>query len=329
LSAAFYLLRQGHAVTIADRHPQAGGSLRRGVDRKLLPEPVLDAEIRQLERLGVQFRLGAALGKDVTIDGLLRGFDAVLLTVGEITKAEADQLGVETVPGGIKAKPDTHQTSRRGVFAAGRATKPVAQLVRAMSEGLAAAECIGRFLEGTALRRSEKPFSSVMGRLQDGELKAFVESASPAHTHIGEPACGCLTEANAGAEAARCLHCDCRSSGDCALQSYAQAYGADASRFREQRRTFEQFEQPGGVIFEPGKCILCGICVKLTEMAQEPLGLTFIGRGFDVRLAAPFNRTIEEGLQKVAEECVRHCPTGALVFKESQHPGVEQTTSSP
>jgi NADH dehydrogenase/NADH:ubiquinone oxidoreductase subunit G len=89
----------------------------------------------------------------------------------------------------------------------------------------------------------------------------------------------------------------------------------DASRFRQQRRNFDQQLQPGGVIFEPGKCILCGICVKLTELAGEELGLTFVGRGFDVRVATPFNRTIEEGLKKVAEDCVRHCPTGALSWK--------------
>ena len=74
------------------------------------------------------------------------------------------------------------------------------------------------------------------------------------------------------------------------------------------------------MIFEPGKCILCGICVKLTEMAQEELGLTLVGRGFDVRVATPFNRTIEDGLQKVAEECVKQCPTGALVFREQTPP---------
>jgi NADH dehydrogenase/NADH:ubiquinone oxidoreductase subunit G len=56
--------------------------------------------------------------------------------------------------------------------------------------------------------------------------------------------------------------------------------------------------------------------VKLTEMAAEPLGLAFIGRGFDVRVAAPFNQEIEVGLQKVAAECVEHCPTGALVFSD-------------
>ena len=100
------------------------------------------------------------------------------------------------------------------------------------------------------------------------------------------------------------------------LQHYAQAYGANANRFRAERKGFEQVQQPGGIIFEPGKCILCGICVKLTELAREPLGLTFIGRGFYVRISAPLNRTIEDGLQRVAEECVCHCPTGALVFKD-------------
>ncbi len=98
------------------------------------------------------------------------------------------------------------------------------------------------------------------------------------------------------------------------MQHYAQVYNADANRYRSERREFEQQAQPCGVVFEPGKCILCGICVRLTELASEPLGLTFIGRGFDVRIAAPFDRAVQDGLQKVAAECVEHCPTGALVF---------------
>jgi dissimilatory sulfite reductase (desulfoviridin) alpha/beta subunit len=58
--------------------------------------------------------------------------------------------------------------------------------------------------------------------------------------------------------------------------------------------------------------------VKLTEMAAEPLGLTFIGRGFDVKVSVPFSSEIEAGLQKVAAECVEQCPTGALVFAEKK-----------
>ena len=156
-----------------------------------------------------------------------------------------------------------------------------------------------------------------MGRLEPGELRQFLATVNTGGTVVPCDRCAGWSRPEASTEASRCLHCDCRSSGNCLLQHYAETYGADANRFRTDRRKFEQYLQPGGVIFEPGKCILCGICVKLTELAREPLGLTFIGRGFEVRVGAPLNHTIEEGLQKVAEECVRHCPTGALVFRES------------
>jgi ferredoxin len=216
----------------------------------------------------------------------------------------------------LKADPATCRVSPPNVFAAGACVKPVKQVVRAMAEGRAAAECVDRYLRGEPPRRPGKPFSSVMGRLEPGELREFLRNASQEHSVAPCARCAGIDRGEAVREASRCLHCDCRSSGNCVLQHYAQVYGADANRFRSERRPFEQQLQPGGVIFEPGKCILCGICVKLTEMAAEPLGLTFIGRGFDVRLAAPFDRPIEEGLRAVAEECVRHCPTGALAFAD-------------
>jgi ferredoxin len=315
LTAAYTLLRHGHTCTIADRRTEAGGTLR-DVNEQQLSREVLDAEIEQLRRLGAHFRLGAALGHDISLDGLLRGFDAVLVTVGELTKTNGEAWGLEMAPGGIKINPDTFQTNLAAVFAAGRAVKPVNQLVRAMTEGQWAAECIHLFLQNKQVQRPDKPFSSIMGRLEPGELETFVMTAKPGPTLTPCHVCSGFTKVEAAEEAARCLRCDCRSSGNCALQSYATTYDVDASRFRSQRRPFEQYVQPGGVIFEPGKCILCGICVKLTEMAREPLGLTFIGRGFDVRIATPFNQAIEAGLQKVAEECVHHCPTGALEFRD-------------
>jgi ferredoxin len=265
-----------------------------------------------------------------------------------MTKEEGESLGLEMAPGGIKIQAETFRTSRRGVFAAGRATKPIAQLVRAMAEGQAAAGCIHQFLSGQEIRRPDRPFSSIMGRLEKDELKQFVPAgqdrsadlrsavskASGLHGSDVPPtlkrdaaqaadsapaatpcdACaGFTTQEQAASEASRCLHCDCPSSGHCALQHYAQAYSADAGRFHQQRRRFERQAQPGGVIFEPGKCIRCGICVKLTELGGEPLGLAFIGRGFQAHIGAPFNHSFEEGLLRTAEECVSHCPTGALV----------------
>lgn len=315
LSAAWFLAREGHAITVVDRGPQPGGSLRQNLDKAALSPEVLDAEIEQLRRMGIHFRSGVELGRGLSLDGLFRGFHAVLLALGEMSKAEAARLGVAFSAAGIKTDPNTGQTNIPGVFAAGSAVKPTPQLIKAMSEGRSVAECVNLYLQGRVPRRPEKPFSSVMGRLDPGELRIFLCEANPIGRVTPCDACRGHNAREAATEASRCLHCDCHSSGHCVLQYWAQVYGADANRFRSERREFEQQVQPGGIIFEPGKCILCGICVKLTELAAEPLGLTFVGRGFDVRVAAPFNEEIERGLQKVAAECVKHCPTGALVFK--------------
>jgi ferredoxin len=315
LAAAYYLNRRGHCVTVVDRHAEAGGSLRT-VAHDSLPPAVLEVELANLARLGIEFKLGVELGEDVRVDGLACGFDAILVAVGELDPADAPKLTLPLAGGFLKADPNSCQTSVLKVFVAGAAAKPVKQLVRAMAEGRAAAECIHQYLQGKDARRPEKAFSSVMGRLDPAELRQFLATANTGGSVSPCDHCAGWSRHEAATEAARCLHCDCRSSGNCVLQHYAQVYGADANRFRTERRKFEQYLQPGGVIFEPGKCILCGICIKLTELAREPLGLTFIGRGFDVRIGAPLNHTIQEGLQRVAEECVRQCPTGALVFRE-------------
>ncbi len=315
LAAAYYLSREGHHVTVADRRDRAGGTLC-DVAEKDLPFAVLDAEIALLARMGIEFKLGVALGSQVTLEGLARGFDAILLAPGELPKDSTAELGLPVAGNSVKADPNTCQTPVENVFAAGSAVRAQKQLVKAMAEGRAAAECVHRFLIGQPARRPEKPFSSLMGRLDPSELKAFILASKAGASVSPCDRCAGHTRAEAALESSRCLHCDCRSSGNCVLQHYAQVYGANANRFRSERRKFEQHAQPGGILFEPGKCILCGICVKLTELAAEPLGLTFIGRGFDVRVAAPFNREIEAGLQKVAAECVEHCPTGALVFAE-------------
>lgn len=315
MAAAHQLALHGHAVTVADRNARAGGSLRE-VGEQELPAEVLDGEISLLERMGVEFKLGAELGNHVKLEGLLRGYDAVLLAVGQIAAGDGGQLGVAVTGSGIQTNANTCETSHPKVFAAGAAVKPVKHLVRAMAEGRAGAECVHRFVSGMPAKRPEKPFSSVMGRLDPGELRQFLRTSNEVGRVSPCDRCAGLNRSEAVTEAARCLHCDCRSSGNCVLQHYAQVYGADANRFRSQRRPFEQQLQPGGVIFEPGKCILCGICVELARRAAEPLGLTFIGRGFDVRVGAPLNREFSEGLQKVAAECAACCPTGAIVLAE-------------
>lgn len=319
LSAAFYLARKGHKVTVIDRQSAPGGTLRT-VPESQLPAAELVADIAQLHRMGIEFKQGLELGGQITIDGLLLGFQAVVIATGENEKGALQTYGVALADNAIKTDPNNCSTSLTGVFAAGSVVRPVKQLVRVLAEGRAVAECVHQFLCDRPVRRPEKSFSSTMGRIDPGELREFLRSANPSISAKPCDRCSGLNRREAVTEAARCLHCDCRSSGHCLLQHYAQVYSVDGGRFKSERRKFEMQSQPGGVIFEPGKCILCGICVKLAEKASEPLGLSFVGRGFDVRIAVPFNGEINHGLRLAAVECVKHCPTGALTFADKPSP---------
>jgi len=83
LSAAFYLRRLGHSVTILERMPELGGMLRYGIPEYRLPKRVLDWEIEGILSLGVEVRHGVEFGRDVTADYLRAdGFEAVFLGVG-------------------------------------------------------------------------------------------------------------------------------------------------------------------------------------------------------------------------------------------------------
>jgi ferredoxin len=320
LSAAYYLLQQGHAVVIFDEHDQPGGSLRYSLAEEALPRDVLDAEIAVIARLGAVFQMKTRIGEKPSLAELERDFDAVFIAAGGEAKQVAQPWGLATSPQGIAVDRETYQTNRPGVFAGGNATRKGGMPVRSVADGKGAAVAIGQYLAGQPVAGSGKPFSSRIGRLGEGELEAFLAGASAApRVYPLEGSPGGLAMADAPVEAYRCLQCGCRAVETCKLKHYADLYGADPGRFKGQRRTFEQHLQHADVVFEPGKCIACGLCVQIAQRAGESLGLAFIGRGFDVRIGVPFNRSIAEGLKKVAAECVAACPTAALAFKDGRH----------
>nr|WP_281247896.1 FAD-dependent oxidoreductase [Desulfacinum hydrothermale] len=83
LSAAYFLARHGFSVTIFEAEEEVGGMLRYVIPDYVLPKDVLDREVGFLKRLGVEMRCRTALGRDVTIDGLLaQGYAAVFVATG-------------------------------------------------------------------------------------------------------------------------------------------------------------------------------------------------------------------------------------------------------
>jgi NADPH-dependent glutamate synthase beta subunit-like oxidoreductase len=83
LTAAFYLRKKGHAVTVFEARSKPGGMLRYGIPRYRLPEDVLEKEINQLLATGIELRTDHKLGADFGVAQLReKGFEAIFLAVG-------------------------------------------------------------------------------------------------------------------------------------------------------------------------------------------------------------------------------------------------------
>ena len=81
LSAAYHLRRKGHAVTIFEAEPAAGGMMRYGIPQYRLPRDVLDGEIARILGMGVELRVNARVN-DLTATMSGEGYDACFLGVG-------------------------------------------------------------------------------------------------------------------------------------------------------------------------------------------------------------------------------------------------------
>jgi predicted molibdopterin-dependent oxidoreductase YjgC len=174
-----------------------------------------------------------------------------------------------------------------------------------------------------------KRFNSIVGRLTDEEKAAVLEQAADYGRVEPVDQDGSFTDEEAGREAHRCLHCDCRKPESCELRALAEQYGAKQSRYRAaERKPLTLVHQHRDVVYEPGKCIKCGICVKITESAGEKLGMAFLRRGYDSAVGVPFDERLEDGLTETAAECVRCCPTGALAQREGEDDSASSTPTS-
>jgi len=83
LTAAFYLRKKGHQVTVFEAKSKPGGMMRYGIPSYRLPEDILEREINQILSLGIELKTDQKLGKDFDLIRLkAEGFEAVFVAVG-------------------------------------------------------------------------------------------------------------------------------------------------------------------------------------------------------------------------------------------------------
>ena len=321
LAGVYYLRRAGHACTLIEKNELLGGRLRTEESEEQLPRDVLDAEVNQIIRLGVELRMQTAVTEKEQLDALHGEFDAVLLAIGKTMPDQVERLGIRAARKGIDVDRETYSTNRRGVFAVGNSLRGKGMVVRSTADGKEAAYIINQFLSGEKDLSLGYEFSSRIGRVESGEIDEFLAGSISAQRSIPDSGTN-YEQLDAAEQSDRCFDCTCASHGNCKLERWSEFYGANPNRFPRERRPYEVVGRESSVLFEPGKCIKCELCIKIAERAQEPLGLAFVGRGFDILLSVPFEGEMDDALTKVAADCVAACPTAALSFAEGRRPPV-------
>lgn len=317
LSAVYYLIQQGHAVTLFDKNPAAGGQLWDKIEVDRLPKSVLEAEINLILNLGVDFQPDKSLGRDIFVESLRQSFDAVVLTFGVLANVDLTGSGLDLTSKGLVVNRTTYETSLPSVFAGGNTIGEGKRAIRSLAHGKSIACSVDQFLNGLPVTGEASRFDSRMGKLIGNESVEFLKDTDgrprlEIEDHLGD---GFFSD-EARRESERCFHCDCRKPDTCRLRHFSESYGADQGRYKTgMRKAFERVAQHEIVLYEPGKCIKCGLCIQITEQEGETLGFTFVGRGFDVKVAVPFDETVEAALKKAARACIHACPTGALAYK--------------
>ncbi|NWF52231.1 MAG: FAD-dependent oxidoreductase [Nitrospirae bacterium] len=96
LSSAYKLALYGYRVTIFEAMSRLGGMLREGIPEFRLPKDVVEDEIYYIMSLGIESKTGVSVGRDFTIEGLLRDFQAVILALGSQKSLVPKCKGSET-----------------------------------------------------------------------------------------------------------------------------------------------------------------------------------------------------------------------------------------
>jgi len=330
LSAAYHLQCHGHMAVLFDRNSEAGGLLRYDITEDKLPRKALDSEIEAIRMTGAEFRMNTNVTREFFESVLLKEYDAVIIATGRDDAQIALDFGLEQDEHGLhisRATLETHNAvhgsrlTTHGIFAAGNVVSKHKMAVRSVAQGKAAALSADHFLKTGKAGGLHHMFNSSFGRLQEEEFAEYLKESPPAKRIIPMKGfAGGFSEREAMKEAARCMDCDCRKPVNCKLRIFATEYQAKQKRFAGPGRSLiTRALQHEFVVYETEKCIRCGICVEITRAAGELKGLSYVGRGFDVRINVPLGGDLKEALEKTGKQVAEACPTGALSYKTTYH----------
>ena len=254
----------------------------------------------------------------------------VIAAIGQ----KANVAGFESVElnrkGIIAADETSYRTSVEGVFAVGDATNKGASIaIEAIGEARRCAKVVDLYLNGV-----DVPYHKTYLSVKDVSPEYFEDYIKLPRTkmnvrppeerkHDFEEINLGFTEAQARAEAARCLDCGCHDFAECKLIRCANLYELKPERIARIKGTGKvhpSYKEKRLVAIErdQGKCILCGQCVRICSEVVGKGIIDLVGRGFDTVIRPEFLQS--DAIRGCVDclECANACPTGALRIRENE-----------
>lgn len=317
--------------------------------------PAEDIEIEEAEEEGVLFRFlrnpSIILGEDGKVKGVklqvmelgetdAKGRRTPVPVEGRFETIELDSMiiaagqknnntGFEAIKtnrwGCIIADERTFKTNLEGVFAVGDATNNGASIaIEAIGEAEKASRIIDGYLNGLDLSyykpylserkvtkedyadREKQPRENMNRRAAAERIKDFDE------INLG------LTPQQVSKEAPRCLECGCHDYNDCKLIRYAQEADVQGRKalIGDKHPLYTERELLC-IERDHGKCILCGLCVRVCEQIAGKGILGYVGRAFPTAIKPEFRDSEVISGCAGCLKCVDICPTGAMKFLDN------------
>ncbi|MBN1367416.1 MAG: FAD binding domain-containing protein [Dehalococcoidales bacterium] len=109
LAAAYYLRMAGHRVVVFEKMAEAGGLLTYVIPAYRLPKDIVKRTVKAIENTGVEFKLNADIGMDITLQGLKNQFDNVFIATGSWNPVTIGLDGEESTGFGMEYLKRVHE----------------------------------------------------------------------------------------------------------------------------------------------------------------------------------------------------------------------------
>ena len=302
-------------------------ALEEGVDFKWLTNPAEiigeNGKVTQIKLQVMELGEPDASGRrsPVAVEGKFEilDVDTVISAIGQRCNLAGFEALTQTRKGTIEASENNGATNIEGVFAVGDATNRGPSIaVRAIGEANDAAYAIDAYLSGKDMTIRAPWYSKrnvTAADLADRPKAPRAEMSCKDPTYRRgnfDAVINGFTEEQARKEAERCLECGCHAFSDCKLIHHTNMQEVHPERFAGDKRKHGSETKLVSIERDEGKCILCGLCVRVCdEVAHEGL-LGLVGRGFTTVIKPEFRDSAKIAKCADCQACAYACPTGAL-----------------